>query len=204
MMGIVMKDVRKAYEIVLPEFSKYLTFVLISVISVVSAMAQTQVSPKAGSDVSEFISRANLYVRELETLKKTLTKLSKHSTAEEISAYKNELLKIVLAKRKGLARGNIFTRRSERLIRLIIASQYKGRDRALLKKELAEAENASVPVKVNAVYPEASELLEMPPTLLLALPELPKQIRYRFVGTHLLLVDRENHLIIDYMPKALP
>lgn len=199
-----MKDVRKAYEIVLPEFSKYLTFVLISVISVVSAMAQTQVSPKAGSDVSEFISRANLYVRELETLKKTLTKLSKHSTAEEISAYKNELLKIVLAKRKGLARGNIFTRRSERLIRLIIASQYKGRDRALLKKELAEAENASVPVKVNAVYPEASELLEMPPTLLLALPELPKQIRYRFVGTHLLLVDRENHLIIDYMPKALP
>jgi hypothetical protein len=69
---------------------------------------------------------------------------------------------------------------------------------------LAEAENASVPVKVGSVYPEAAELLEMPPTLLLALPQLPKQVRYRFVGTSLLLVDRENHLIVDYMTDALP
>jgi hypothetical protein len=57
---------------------------------------------------------------------------------------------------------------------------------------------------VNAVYPEKSELLEMPPSLLLVLPQLPKQVRYRFVGTNLLLVDRENHLIIDYMANALP
>jgi len=54
------------------------------------------------------------------------------------------------------------------------------------------------------VYPEAAELLEMPPTLLLALPPLPKQLRYRFVGTNLLLVDRENHLIVDHMANALP
>jgi hypothetical protein len=44
----------------------------------------------------------------------------------------------------------------------------------------------------------------MPPSLLLALPQLPKQVRYRFVGTSLLLVDRENHLIVDYMTNALP
>jgi hypothetical protein len=44
----------------------------------------------------------------------------------------------------------------------------------------------------------------MPPTLLLRLPHLPKQIRYRFVGPNLLLVDRENGLIIDFMNNALP
>jgi hypothetical protein len=44
----------------------------------------------------------------------------------------------------------------------------------------------------------------MSPTLLLALPQLPKQVRYRFVGTNLLIVDRENHLIVDYMTNPLP
>jgi hypothetical protein len=38
----------------------------------------------------------------------------------------------------------------------------------------------------------------------LKLPQLPKQIRYRFVGTNMLLVDRENGLIIDFMTNALP
>jgi hypothetical protein len=38
----------------------------------------------------------------------------------------------------------------------------------------------------------------------LKLPQLPKQVKYRFVGRHLLLVDRENGLIVDYMKNALP
>lgn len=44
----------------------------------------------------------------------------------------------------------------------------------------------------------------MPPTLLLNLPQLPKQVRYRFVGRNLLLVGRENGLIVDYLTGALP
>jgi hypothetical protein len=44
----------------------------------------------------------------------------------------------------------------------------------------------------------------MSPALLLKLPQLPKQLRYRFVNRNLLLVDRENGLIVDYMLDALP
>ncbi|MGI8731920.1 MAG: hypothetical protein ACR2LM_01275 [Pyrinomonadaceae bacterium] len=44
----------------------------------------------------------------------------------------------------------------------------------------------------------------MPPTLLLKLPELPKEVKYRFVKRHLLLVDTDNGLIVDYMLNALP
>jgi len=33
---------------------------------------------------------------------------------------------------------------------------------------------------------------------------LPKEVRYRFVGRNMLLVDRESNVIIDYMPDALP
>src|SRR6185369_6601344 len=73
-----------------------------------------------------------------------------------------------------------------------------------LKKKVYEAENKNVKVGVNTAYPESAEQVEMPPNLLQALPQLPKQVRYRFVGTYLLLVDRENNLIVDYMTDALP
>ena len=80
----------------------------------------------------------------------------------------------------------------------------KGRERVELRQTVFEAETKGVPVRVNAAYPESKELTEMPPSLLLALPQLPKQVRYRFVGTNLLLVDRESNLIIDYMQRAVP
>jgi len=57
---------------------------------------------------------------------------------------------------------------------------------------------------VNYPYPETKDLTQMPPTLLLKLPQLPKEVKYRFVGRHLLLVDTDNGLIVDYMTNALP
>jgi hypothetical protein len=153
---------------------------------------------------ADFEKSVREYTSRREKAEGQIPKLSKTASAEEIAAHKKALLQAVLAQRKDAVRGAVFTPEAEQMIRSTVVTLYKGRDRAELRKELAEAENAAVAVKVNAVYPEVAELLEMPPTLLLALPQLPKQVRYRFVGTNLLLVDRENHLIIDYMARALP
>lgn len=199
-----MANVREHYNAAVLTACKYLTPVLILITLAGQISAQTADLRSAGLNGAGFEERVNDYVRQREAVENALPKLSKQATAEEISVHKTALLKGVLAKRKGAKRGSVFTPEAEQRIRSVIAAQYKGRDRLELRKELAEAENASVPVRVNAVYPEASELLEMPATLLLALPELPQQVRYRFVGERLLLVDRENHLIIDYMPKVLP
>lgn len=169
-----------------------------------NTLASTRDTSRDNAIGSEFETRVRQYTAQREALEALLPALSKQATAEEIAAHKNALLKKVLADRKGAIRGAIFTPDAERMIRAIIAGYYTGRDRAELRKEVAEAENKTVPIKVNAVYPEAAELLEMPPQLLMALPDLPKQVRYRFVGSNLLIVDRENHLIVDYMTNALP
>ena len=175
--------------------------------SIGAAQNPTELSTKPVSDeavVSDFKSRVRGYTENRETIESDMPALSKEATAEAIAAHKTALLKKVLVARKGAVRGTIFTPAAEKVIRTIIATHYAGRDSMELRKEVAEAENKTVPVKVNAVYPEAAELLEMPAKLLLVLPELPKQVRYRFVGNNLLLVDRENHLIVDYMTNALP
>ena len=109
------------------------------------------------------------------------------------------------AARTGAKQGDVFTRDAATLIRAIIKDEFKGKERVELRDTvLREADTKSVPLRVNYPYPESQELLEMPATLLLRLPQLPKQVRYRFVGRNLLLVDRENGLIVDYMTNAIP
>jgi hypothetical protein len=40
--------------------------------------------------------------------------------------------------------------------------------------------------------------------VLAALPKLPKDLEYRFIGDRLILLDVHAHTIADYMDKALP
>jgi hypothetical protein len=43
-----------------------------------------------------------------------------------------------------------------------------------------------------------------PPSVLAALPMLPAELQYRFVGGDLVLVDVEANLVVDVLPDALP
>lgn len=152
----------------------------------------------------EFETRAKNYAALRERIEGNLPKLPKKATPEQIETHKAALLKSVQAARVGAKRGDVFTADASEMIRGLLKAEFKGRDRRELRSAVFEAETKGVTVKVNAAYPESKELIEMPPSLLLALPQLPKQVRYRFVGTNLLLVDRESNLIIDYMTNALP
>jgi hypothetical protein len=59
-------------------------------------------------------------------------------------------------------------------------------------------------LKVNASYPSGAPLSTVPPTVLLKLPKLPKQLQYRFAGLDLVLHDPDANLIVDFLPRAIP
>lgn len=140
-----------------------------------------------------------------EALEEKMPKLSKEAKPEEIQVHKKQFQERVRAARTAAKRGDVFTPEASTLIRAMIKDEFKGKERVELRDTvLRESETKAVPLRVNYPYPESQELLEMPPTLLLRLPQLPKQLRFRFVGHNLLLVDRENGLIVDYMTNALP
>jgi len=155
--------------------------------------------------VATFEGRVRQYVELRERLEERLPKLSKDAKPEEIERHKTAFQEMVRSARAGAKQGDIFTPEAASFIRAVIRDEYKGRDRAELREEiLVEAENKAVPARVNHPYPETQEFLEMPPTLLLRLPQLPKQVKYRFVRNNLFLVDRENGLILDFMTDVLP
>lgn len=180
----------------------FAAILVVSAVSVVFGQGKTAAGDKAVAD--EFVKNVKDYVKLRERIEGKLPKLPTKATPEQIEAHKAALEKSVRSARVGASQGNIFTPQASAMIRSIIKTEFKGRDRQELRETVFGAETKGVPVRVNYAYPESKELLEMPPSLLLALPQLPKQIRYRFVGTYLLLVDRENNLIIDYMRDALP
>ena len=160
-------------------------------------------SAKDKQAVAAFEKRVKEYVRLRERLEGEMPKLPKDATAEQIEAHKTAFQERVRAARAGAKPGQMFMPDIASFIRATVRDEFKGRERAELR-ETVLAETQGVPMRVNYPYPDTKELVEMPPTLLLRLPQLPKQVRYRFVGRNMLLVDRENALILDYMPNALP
>ena len=159
---------------------------------------------EAGAVVTEFEARAKAYASRREAVELKLPKLAKEATPEEIEGHKAIFQEAVRLDRKDAKPGDIFTEAVAAHIRTVIKNEFQGKERAELRATVFEAQTKGVPLRVNYPYPESKELVEMPPTLLLKLPQLPKQLRYRFVGESLLLVDRENGLIVDFMTNAVP
>ena len=164
-----------------------------------------KVSARERKLLATFEKRVRKYVDLRERVEGQLPKLPKEATPEQIETHKNLFQERVRAARAGARRGDLFTPEAVAFIRATIKDEFKGRERQELRQEvLVEADTKEVVPRVNYPYPDTAEFIEMPPTLLLRLPQLPKQVKYRFVGRNLLLVDRENALIVDYMTDALP
>lgn len=154
--------------------------------------------------VNAFDNHVKDYLRQRNKVREKLPKLSKDATAEQIQSYQISFVEALRAMRAGTKPGYIFQPEIADYIRAIIKDEFKGRERVELRETVLEADTKGVPLRVNYPYPETKELTQIPPTLLLRLPQLPKEVKYRFVGMNMLLVDTDNGLIVDYMTKALP
>jgi hypothetical protein len=142
------------------------------------------------------------------------------STAEELAAHQRALTQAIVAYRQGAKRGEIFKPDVEAAVRRTLHRAFTGPDGPALIKETKQG-NPSVegnpsprdPTKevkepvalaVNTFYNSAAPFSSVPPSLLLKLPLLPEEVRYRFVGRALILRDTEANVILDYIPDVVP
>jgi hypothetical protein len=154
--------------------------------------------------LAAFYSHVKDYLKQRVRVKAKLPPLSKEATPEQIDAYQKKFVESLKAMRAGTKAGYIFNPQTAEYFRTIIKTEVPPGDKPEIRQTILEADTKGVPLKMNYPYPEAKELTQIPPTLLLKLPQLPKEVKYRYVGRHLLLVDTDNSLIIDYMLDALP
>jgi len=162
------------------------------------------VSPADKAAIETFQKQVKTYIELRNKVKENAPKLSKESTPEQIHAYRTALQTSLRNARTNAKRGEFFRPETADFIRRTLKTEFQGKDRQELRDKIFETETQGVVLRLNYPYAQTAELSEMPATLLAKLPQLPKELRYRFVGRNMLLVDRESDLIIDIMPEALP
>jgi hypothetical protein len=161
-------------------------------------------SPAEKAAIELFENQVKEYVKLRSKIRENAPKLSKDSTPEQIQAYRTNLEESLRAARKGAKRGELFRPEIAGYIRRTLKNEFTGGDRKEIRDIALETEVKGVVLRVNYPYAQTAELSEMPATLLAKLPQLPNEVRYRFVGRNLIMVDRESNVIIDFMPDALP
>jgi hypothetical protein len=160
------------------------------------------------------------YVQLRRNALKQIPAVSPRSTAEQLAAHQKALTQAIVAYRQGAKRAEIFKPDVEAAIRRTLHRAFKGPDGPGLIKDIQQG-NPSVegnpssrdptkevkqPVQlaVNTFYNSAAPFSSVPPSLLLRLPLLPEEVRYRFVGRALILRDTEANVILDYIPDVVP
>ena len=168
------------------------------------ALAPPPVTPAEKAVIEAFENEIKEYVKLRKKVRETAPKLSKDATPEQIQAYRTSLEESLRNARKGAKRGDIFLPEVGAYIRRTLKKEFQGKDRKDIRDIAFETELTGVVLRVNHPYPQSAELSEMPATLLSKLPQLPNEVRYRFVGHNIILVDRESNLILDFIPDAVP
>jgi hypothetical protein len=168
------------------------------------ALAPPPVTKAEKAVIEAFENQVKDYVKLRNKVRENVPKLSKDATPEQIQTYRTSLEESLRNARKGAKRGDIFLPEVGAYIRRTLKKEFQGKDRKEIREIVFETELTGVVLRVNYPYAQSAELSEMPATLLAKLPQLPNEVRYRFVGNNIVLVDRESNLIIDFMPDALP
>ena len=171
---------------------------------------QPRITPRQEVKFPPFEQRVRQYMELHRSVEHSLAPLATGASAAEVAARKKAFGDALRAARTDARQGDIFSPEVAPRFVAAVRSETQGRDGAPAKKTIREDNPASagvfprVRVAVNAVYPDSAPLSTMPPTLLLRLPALPKELEYRFVGRALVLRDVAAGLIVDFIPDALP
>ena len=176
------------------------------VVKQIAAAEEPVISPADKETIKRFDDRVKQYVSLRSSLKAKAPKLSKDSTPEQIQAAESGLVEALRTSRAGAKPGDIFAQDIAQYIRTTLKREFKPAEKKEIRKVVADDKETNIPVtlKVNYPYPDPKEFVEMPATLLLKLPPLPKEVKYRYVGRNLILIDTDNNMIVDYMIDALP
>jgi hypothetical protein len=184
------------------------------------SIAPPQTVEMDGETLRKFQHEVEEYVERRKEAVKHIPPLDDKSTPTKVDAYQNALTNAIITFRRGSKRGEIFKPEVEQAIRRMLHREFASAQGAGLMKDIKQGNPRvegnplpqdpskevmkNVTVAVNVRYPETAPYSSVPSSLLLKLPLLPPQVRYRFIGRALILRDTEADVILDFIPDVVP
>jgi hypothetical protein len=156
--------------------------------------------------MADFKAKVDDYLKLRKSVEGQAPAVKKTDKPQELLTAEKSLAANVRAARANAKRGDLFTPATQALFRRMLNPSLKGPEGPENKGAIKEdgPEPKDVPFQVNADYPRDESLSTVPPDVLRALPQLPPDIQYRFVGPHMILYDAKPNMIVDFMLNATP
>jgi hypothetical protein len=152
-----------------------------------------------GSKVVEFSAKMDAYAALRRSLEKGIPPLAVTDNPNDIRRAEQLLAERIRRARAGAGRGDIFTEETRRAFRQIL--------RPVTNAGVCEAIRDDNPGEfqyaINAEYPKDRPVSTVPPSVLAALPRLPEDVWYRFLGRDLILHDSRANVILDRIDDAI-
>ena len=186
-----------------------MAFILVIATACVGSSAAT--SPQDQPKIKEFEDRLGNYMQVHKKAAGSISSIPKETTdAALIAKHQQQLAAAIAALRANALVGEVFSPAVRQLFVATIKQKTEGKEGAAAKATILGEGNpnssespADVKITVNGTYPPKAPLSTMPPSLLMALPSLPEELQYRFVGRNLILLDTEANLIVDFIPNVV-
>jgi hypothetical protein len=170
--------------------------------AVVIASTQAGAVNSLSAGRQEFQERLNAYLKQRAEMSRRLEPLSPTPSAAELATRQESLAAAIQTARKGARPGDL-TAPVAQLIAKICMDDFHFRNPEVKRAALEEVPNAPRPV-INRTFPEDAALATVPPLLLSKLPPLPENLQYRFFGRHIVILDADTQVILDYVANVLP
>jgi hypothetical protein len=152
-----------------------------------------------GYIVADFSTRVWDYFELRSELEKGLPALTATDDPAEIRRAIRARAKRIRAARAGAREGDMFTPTiSVEFRKALILEMDANTWAAIMDDNPGEFSH-----QINGTYPEGKPFSTVPPNILAALPRLPEDIEYRFLGRHLILLDTRANLILDRIRFAI-
>ena len=116
----------------------------------------------------------------------------------KIKAAQDALSMRIRAARVNAKHGDVFTSEITAVFRRLLYPELRGDDGRDAKAIIKDDAPTNIPFKVNAKYPEGASVPTVPANLLINLPTLPEPLQFRIIDKHLILLDEDADVIVDY------
>ena len=157
----------------------------------------TGVNPDAAV-LADFKSRIDAYMKLRKEAVKDAPRLKETKDPAKIRAAQDAMSIEIRTARANAAHGDIFTPEITAKFRRLLSPELKGDDGRDAKAIIKDDAPTNIPFKVNAKYPEGAPVPTVPASLLVNLPTLPEPLQFRIIEKHLILVDEDADVIVDY------
>ena len=161
-------------------------------------------SPADAQALSTMNDRLGDYIDLHTKLERSLPKLPKDATPQEIDKNQRAFEALVRNARATAKPGDIFTAEARPVIKRLLATIFGGPDGQQLKASIMDENPVGITLTVNGRYPDSVPLSTVPPQVLQTLPKLSEDLEYRFIGDRLILLDTHAHVVADFIDDALP